>query len=91
MEDARKIARVALENKSIACAKFLPVQSAYRWKGRIVEEDEVMVFFQTSKNHVPKLIEWIKENHTYEVPEITEIEMKRGNEEFFKWISEVTE
>jgi len=38
---------------------------------------------------VEKVISEIKRIHSYEVPEIIEIEIGKGNPEYLQWISEV--
>lgn len=88
--EARKIAEKVLKEKLVACAKLIPISSSYWWKGKIVNDREILLLLQTAKGRVPKLIRRIKKSHSYEMPEIVEIEMKRGNNEFYKWISEVT-
>lgn len=89
-KEAEKISDEVLRKKLVACAKMIPINSSYWWKGKIENEKEILLLFQTSKKNVSNLIKHIKKIHSYEVPEIVEIEMKRGNEKFFKWISEVT-
>jgi periplasmic divalent cation tolerance protein len=90
MKDAKTLARIVLGERLAACAKFIPVSSSYWWDDEIVEEDEVLLLLQTSKQNVRKLIAWMKKNHPYDTPEIVEIQMGKGNDAFFKWISEVT-
>ena len=42
--EAEKISRHLLERRLIACANILPVKSLYWWDGRIVDENEVVIF-----------------------------------------------
>ncbi len=54
------------------------------------EEMESLIIFKTKKELVKELFKKIKELHPYEVPFIGEIEVKKVNEEYMKWLKKVT-
>lgn len=89
-EEARRIGRALVEEKLAACANILPVQSIYRWQGKIVEESEAAMFLKTRSGLVDKVIERIKALHSYEVPCIVSFPIEKGNPEYLKWIGEAT-
>jgi len=39
---------------------------------------------------IGELIEVVKKNHTYEVPEVIIVDIKDGNKDYLKWIVEST-
>ena len=84
-EEAHKIGKELLKEKLIACYNLTPVESSYLWKGKIEETNEVLMIIKTSKSF-KEVEEFITEHHTYETPEIIEIETKNVNEKYLKWI-----
>ena len=68
-EEARRIARILVEERLAACANILaPCHSIYRWQGRIEEAAEVPVIFKTRADGAARLIARIGELHSYDVP-----------------------
>ena len=67
-QDARKIANFLLEEQIAVCVNIIPnVESIYKWKGKIEEEKEFIIFIKTVEENVDKAIKRIKELHSYEV------------------------
>jgi periplasmic divalent cation tolerance protein len=85
--EARTIAKILLEKRLIACASLLsPVESLYRWEGKIEEAKECKVFLKTSSNHFENVKETILAHSSYEVPEILELKVERGNPAYLEWL-----
>ena len=49
-KEAIKISKALLRKRHIACANIFPIKSVFRWKGKITEEDEVVLLAKT-KDH----------------------------------------
>ena len=91
-QEARKIAGMLLKKKLAAGVNIIGgVESRYWWKGRIEKGMEAMAIIKTRKTLVGKVIAEIKRNHSYAVPEVIELPISKGNEDYLKWIKEVTE
>lgn len=88
--EARKIARALVEHKFAACANILqaPVQSIYRWKGKVEAAKEVLIILKTSRTRFPALEREVRRLHSYEVPEIIALPIERGARAYLEWISE---
>lgn len=68
-EEARRIARILVEERLAACANILGgCHSIYRWRGTIEESEEVAALFKTSADRAEALIARLAELHSYEVP-----------------------
>jgi periplasmic divalent cation tolerance protein len=68
-EEAKRIARMVVEERLAACANILgPCHSIYRWQGKAEEAGEVPAIFKTSADAAPKLVERIAALHGYDVP-----------------------
>ena len=88
---ARKIGEVAVKEKLAACANIVPaIESVYWWKGKIEKEKEALLLLKTKKSLAGKLIKRVKELHSYEIPCVDIIPVTEGNEDYFKWVEEVT-
>ncbi|CAF2909516.1 unnamed protein product [Rotaria sp. Silwood2] len=89
-EIARKLARSLVESHLAACVNIIPnVQSIYEWKSKIHEDNEIILMIKTRHEYVPQLIEFVKKNHPYEIPELIELPIKNGNLDYLKWIDEI--
>ena len=68
-EEARRIGRIAVEERLAACVNILgPCFSIYRWQGRIEEEGEIATIFKTAASRAEALIARIAELHSYDAP-----------------------
>lgn len=84
-ETARKIGKGLLKQKLIACYNLTPVESAYWWKGKIEEANEILMIMKTSKNF-GEVEKFIIKHHSYETPEIISIEPSEITEKYLKWV-----
>jgi periplasmic divalent cation tolerance protein len=81
------LATTLVREKLIACANVnQSVRSVYEWNGSIQLEAEVPILIKTTKSLTDKVIERIKELHTYEVPCITVWPIIAGNEDYATWV-----
>jgi periplasmic divalent cation tolerance protein len=89
-KEARKIARAAVEQRMAACANIVtsPVQSVYRWKGRVESAKEFLLIIKTTQKRFIQLQSAIKRLHSYDVPEIIALPIARGAADYFAWISD---
>jgi periplasmic divalent cation tolerance protein len=68
-EEARRIARILVEERLAACANILGAcHSIYRWQGAIEESSEVAALFKTRADAAEALIARLAKLHGYEVP-----------------------
>lgn len=87
-QEAVNIVRTLLEERLIACANILnSVHSLFWWKGKIEEEDEVLVLMKSQQTLFKKLSERIKEIHSYDLPEILALPITGGSPLYLEWIS----
>lgn len=71
--EAIKIGKALLNERLIACYNLFPIESAYRWKRKIVDDKEFFMILKTEDANYKKVEDFIKKNHSYEVPEIVSI------------------
>ena len=87
-EDAISIGKGLLQKRLIACYNLWPIESAYWWKGEILDEAETVMLLKTTKENYEKVSGYIKEKSGYEVPDIFCLNPAQINPLFNKWISE---
>ena len=84
---AKEAARLLIEKQLAACVQILPIESVYSWKGEICEDAEFLLFIKSKTALYEKVAALIKENHSYEVPEIVQIPITDGLPEYLSWLS----
>jgi periplasmic divalent cation tolerance protein len=88
-DDAEKIAQALLEKRLAGCVQVAgPIFSIYWWKGRIEKATEWQCIIKSRKDLYRKVEKVIKENHSYEVPEIMAISVVAGSKDYLKWLHE---
>lgn len=72
-----------------ACVNILPrMQSVYCWQGKLEHGEEHLLLIKTRIERVDTVIDTIKANHPYELPEIIAVPIDSGFEPYFNWITE---
>lgn len=84
------LARAIVEEKLAACVQCTAIKSTYRWKGEIETADEWLLLAKTRASLGEKLIAFIKESHSYEVPEAVVTPIAGGYPDYLAWIREET-
>ena len=89
--EAMMISRTVVEERLAACANLLgSIQSIYWWEGKVCEGQEVALVLKTSGTRKDKLIERIKQLHSYDCPAIACLPIEGGNSDFLNWIWQET-
>ncbi|WP_321423100.1 divalent-cation tolerance protein CutA [uncultured Methanobacterium sp.] len=87
VEEAKRIARNLLEDKLVACANIIPkMESIYWWEGNLEEDVESILLLKTHSESVDKVIDRVKEIHSYQTPCVLEIQIKSGSREYLDWL-----
>ena len=89
--DGPEFGRTLVGEKLAACVNVLPpMESIYRWEGRVEQESERQIVIKTSRERVVALWDRVRELHPYEVPEFLVLPIIDGNEAYLKWVGENT-
>jgi periplasmic divalent cation tolerance protein len=88
-ETAQRVSNELVSEKFAACANILPpVESIYRWKGKIEQGNETLVLFKLSEDRQSAFQEQLRSLHPYEVPEIIFVPISSGLPEYLRWVAE---
>jgi periplasmic divalent cation tolerance protein len=89
--DGQAFGRALVDERLAACVNLLaPMESVYRWEGRVEKESERQVVIKTSRDRVIALWERVRELHPYEIPEFLVLPIADGNEAYLRWVGEST-
>ena len=84
---ARKLARMALEARLVACATLVPkLESHYWWQGKIERGSELLIVFKTTTTHLKALEKLIVAEHPYDTPEFVVLSIQSGNKRYLDWL-----
>ncbi|MBI3412864.1 MAG: divalent-cation tolerance protein CutA [Candidatus Aenigmarchaeota archaeon] len=84
--EAKKIAAVLVKEKLAACVNIVPVDSVYRWKGKLVKNRESLMVIKTKSSLFNRLKKRIRSLHSYTVPEIIELKISKGDKKYLRWV-----
>jgi periplasmic divalent cation tolerance protein len=87
----RQLAKSLLDERLCACVNVLPaVSSMYWWKGKVEEEQEVILFAKTIRARSSELCRRLVELHPYDVPEAVVLDIHGGNPDYLSWVARET-
>lgn len=88
--EGQRIAREVVSRRLAACANVLetPVQSVYRWKGKVEKAREFLLLIKTFARRLPALQVEVQRLHSYDVPEFIALPIVAGSQKYLAWLSE---
>jgi periplasmic divalent cation tolerance protein len=90
-EAAAQLARGITGARLAACVQIVgPIKSVYWWQGELEEAREWQLIIKTTTARIAELEDYIKENHSYDTPEITATVISGGSYEYLDWITAET-
>lgn len=87
--EADKIVNFLLEQKLVACVKFMPVDSRFWWQGKIVDASEVMVLMESVSDNLDAIEVEIEKLHSYDTPVLIQIPAGGVSKKVSVWVEEV--
>ena len=87
--EASRLARALVEERLAACVNQIgPIQSVYRWEGKLEESVEQLLIIKSRKELFPALEKRVRELHSYSVPEIVALPIIDGSPDYLRWLDE---
>lgn len=84
--EAHTIGQRLVEESLAACVGFIEQKTIYRWKGKIINDNEILLIIKTKRELFEPLRELVLSLHSYEVPEIVSLDIERGHDAYLDWI-----
>jgi periplasmic divalent cation tolerance protein len=87
--DAERIGEALVVEHLAACCSVVPmIHSFYYWEGQLKREHEALLLIKTVESRSEAVLEYVRANHGYEVPEILKVPIEGGFPEYLKWLEE---
>lgn len=88
--EARRIARAVVRKRLAACANILsaPIESVYRWKGKVEEAREYLLIIKTTAWRLKQLEKEVQRLHSYDAPEFIALPVSSGSRGYLRWVEE---
>lgn len=91
-EEADKICTAVVNARLAACAQVTgAIRSTYWWEGKLERADEYLLMMKTTRDRFRALAQLIRENHSYDVPDIVAVPILEGTEDYLAWINRETQ
>lgn len=89
-QSAKTIIHLLLEQKLAACVQMMPIQSFYRWEGKLCESCEQLVLIKTQSDLFAQIEEVILKHHPYTTPQLIQFPIEQGLSAYLQWIKAET-
>ncbi|MCH8208817.1 MAG: divalent-cation tolerance protein CutA [Nitrospinae bacterium] len=88
-EEADKISKGLVEEKLAFCVNSVPgIKSTYFWEGKLCVDEEFLLIVKTRNSRFEELEKWVRENHSYDVPEVIALPILKGSEPYLNSIDD---
>lgn len=85
-KEAKKLAKHLIEKKLAACVQMIKIKSSYLWEDKFCYDDEILLNIKTKKENFKKIKKEIKKHHSYDVPEIIQIDISNMSKKYLKFM-----
>ncbi len=90
-QQASQLARQLVQERLAACVQVLgPIESHYRWQGRLEQAQEWLLLIKTTTEALPRLQRRLVELHPYQVPQLIALPVQGGHGPYLQWVEENT-
>ncbi len=86
MVEAKKLGGLIIKEKIAACVDFWPISSCFNWDGASQCVEQAMLMITTFESKLENVNQIISENHTYSIPLIAGVDVRRINHPYKEWM-----
>lgn len=84
-KEAKKFAKHLLAESLIACGNIFPIESFYKWDGKVKHGKEYVLLVKTKEENYLRIVDEIERIHSYSTPCITKIPVS-VNDKYGDWM-----
>jgi len=89
--EAQRLAAEAVLRRLAACSQIDgPMESYYVWQGSSRVDEEWRLTLKTTSQRGPALLQWLRETHSYEQPQLVAIPVTLSDPGYARWVFEQT-
>ena len=89
-EEAARIAEALVTEGLAACVQLSPIESWYRWEGKVEQAVEIRLHIKTRESLVERVEQRIIALHSYAIPELIRLPLEGGSSAYLNWIETST-
>lgn len=89
-EEAKDLASKLVKEKLAACVQLSSITSFYTWKGQTHNDPEIRLLMKTRHELYESVEQFIKKHHSYEEPQIIQVPITDGSDQYLGWIDDNT-
>jgi periplasmic divalent cation tolerance protein len=89
--DAETLAQAIVQARLAACVQVQAIKSFYVWNDAPCATPEWLLLIKTRAARYPELEAFIREHHSYEVPEIVQLPITAGAADYLGWVAAQTQ
>lgn len=87
-QEGELLAERIVDQHLAACVQILPqMASVFFWEGKVQRESEHLLLIKTLEEKYADLEMFIRENHSYDVPEIVAVNADAVSEPYRRWMA----
>ncbi len=89
LPEARNISRHLIQKHLAACINIhtSPVESLYRWKGKLETAREHLLLIKTTARRLKSLERELLRLHSYDTPEFLVLPISSGSRAYLRWLT----
>ena len=86
--EGEKLASELVDKGLAACVNIIPkMTSVYKWEEKVQTEEEYQLIIKTILEKEDEVYMYIKDNHSYETPEIISLSINNIDESYSNWLN----
>jgi len=86
--EAERLAEGLVSNRLAACVQVLgQITSVYAWEEKTVRDSEHLLLVKTTIDRYDEVEKYLRENHSYDVPEIVGLSVERFSKAYGDWLA----
>ena len=91
-DEARAMSKGIVENRLAACVNIIPkIESYFWWEDEVQFDEEALLIVKTTDAKFNDLMEYVLENHPYELPEIIGLPLVAAFPDYIAYVKTETE
>ena len=89
LSEAETLAKTIVTKKLAACVQVLPqMKSFYHWENAVQVDSEYLLLIKTLESNYQKLEQFIKQHHSYSIPEIIAVKAEEISDGYLGWMTD---
>lgn len=90
-DEADRMALALVQERLAACVNIVPkITSYYWWEDAVQTDDEALLIVKTTVQRFQALMNYVLENHPYELPEIIGLPVSSAYPDYVAWVKTET-